>query len=177
MILPPTRIPANLCENVNGGDRDVKKVLVVGLSLMSLMGCDDKFQISKLTPPKDPPSIAEMIATGKEEMASECKKGDVSFNCEFLTGDLTGSGKWHHTKLYMHNSGRVDMIIDGNAYYQDDISNSSFAGQETTSFTMKGVSGDRGEVNLVRSNEGKSLNFEAYNKDDKRFVMGGVKLQ
>lgn len=155
----------------------MKKVLVVALSLMALLGCDDKFQISKLLPPKDPLSIAEMIATGKEEMTSECKKGNVSFNCEFLTGDLTGSGKWHHTKLYLHNIGRVDMIIDGNAYYQSDISNSNFAGQETTSFTMKGVSGDHGEVNLVRSNEGKSLNFEAYNKDDKRFVMGGVKLQ
>ena len=154
----------------------MKKILVVGLSLMSLMGCDDKFQLSKLVPPKDPPSIAEMIDAGKEEMASECKKGDVSFNCEFLTGDLTGTGKWHHTKLYLLNSGRVDMIVDGNVYYQSDISNSSFAGQETTSFTMKGVSGDHGEVNLVRSNEGKSLNFEAYNADGKRYVMGGVKL-
>lgn len=159
------------------GGRGVKKVLVVGLSLMALLGCDDKFQISKLLPPKDPLSIAEMIATGQEEMASECKKGDVSFNCEFLTGDLTGTGKWHHTKLYLHNSGRADMIIDGNAYYQSDISNNSYVGQETTSFTMEGVGGEHGKVNVVRSNEGKSLNFEAYNKDDKRFVMGGVKLQ
>lgn len=140
-------------------------------------GCDDKFQVSKLLPPKDLPSIAEMIATGKEEMTSECKKGDVSFNCEFLTGDLTGTGKWHHTKLYLHNSGSVDMIIDGKAYYQSDISSNTFAGQETTSFTMKGAGGENGEVNIVRSNEGKSLNFEAYNKDDKRFVMGGVRLQ
>ncbi|HHB7892947.1 TPA: hypothetical protein ACN7BM_004306 [Klebsiella pneumoniae] len=155
----------------------MKRALVVGLGLMALLGCDDKFQISKLLPPKDPPSIAEMIATGKEEITSECKKGDVSFNCEFLTGDLTGTGKRHHTKLYLHNSGMVDMIIDGNAYYQSDISSNTFAGQETTTFTMKGVGGDNGEVNIVRSNEGKSLNFEAYNKDDKRFVMGGVKLQ
>lgn len=155
----------------------MKRALVVGLGLMALLGCDDKFQISKLLPPKDPPSIAEMIATGKEEITSECKKGDVSFNCEFLTGDLTGTGKWHHTKLYLHNNGKVDMIIDGKAYYQSDISSNTFAGQETTTFTMKGVGGDNGEVNIVRSNEGKSLNFEAYNKDDKRFVMGGVKLQ
>ncbi|WP_213225831.1 hypothetical protein [Klebsiella variicola] len=155
----------------------MKRALVVGLGLMALLGCDDKFQISKLLPPKDPPSIAEMIATGKEEITSECKKGDVSFNCEFLTGDLTGTGKWHHTKLYLHNSRMVDMIIDGKAYYQSDISSNTFAGQETTTFTMKGVGGDNGEVNIVRSNEGKSLNFEAYNKDDKRFVMGGVKLQ
>lgn len=155
----------------------MKRALVVGLGLMALLGCDDKFQISKLLPPKDPSSIAEMIATGKEEITSECKKGDVSFNCEFLTGDLTGRGKWHHTELYLHNSGMVDMIIDGKAYYQSDISSNTFAGQETTTFTMKGVGGDNGEVNIVRSNEGKSLNFEAYNKDDKRFVMGGVKLQ
>ena len=110
----------------------MKRALVVGLGLMALLGCDDKFQISKLLPPKDPPSIAEMIATGKEEITSECKKGDVSFNCEFLTGDLTGTGKWHHTKLYLHNNGRVDMIIDGKAYYQSDISSNTFAGQETT---------------------------------------------
>lgn len=155
----------------------MKRALVVGLGLMALLGCDDKFQISKLLPPKDPPSIAEMIAKGKEEITSECKKGDVSFNCEFLTGDLTGTGKWHHTKLYLLNNGMVDMIIDGKAYYQSDISSNTFAGQETTTFTMKGVGGDNGEVNIVRSNEGKSLNFEAYNKDDKRFVMGGVKLQ
>ena len=155
----------------------MKRALVVGLGLMALLGCDDKFQISKLLPPKDPPSIAEMIATGKEEITSECKKGDVSFNCEFLTGDLTGTGKWHHTKLYLHNNGMGDMIIDGKAYYQSDISSNTFAGQDTTTFTMNGVGGDNGEVNIVRSNEGKSLNFEAYNKDDKRFVMGGVKLQ
>ncbi|MBZ7848962.1 hypothetical protein [Klebsiella pneumoniae] len=52
----------------------MKRALVVGLGLMALLGCDDKFQISKLLPPKDPPSIAEMIATGKEEITSECKK-------------------------------------------------------------------------------------------------------
>lgn len=51
----------------------MKRALVVGLGLMALLGCDDKFQISKLLP-KDPPSIAEMIATGKEEITSECKK-------------------------------------------------------------------------------------------------------
>ncbi|HBR1419773.1 hypothetical protein ABK660_06325 [Klebsiella pneumoniae] len=149
------------------------------LFLVSLIstGCDDKFQMSKLLPPKDPLTIAEMIATGKEEMASECKKGDVSFNCEFLTGDLTGNGKWHHTKLYLYNGGRVDMVVDGKAYYQSDIRSNNFAGQETTSFTMKGVDGDHGEVNIVRSNEGKSLNFEAYDKGGKRFVMGGIKLQ
>lgn len=148
------------------------------LFLMSVIstGCDDKFQMSKLLPPKDPLTIAEMIATGKEEMASECKKGDVSFNCEFLTGDLTGTGKWHHTKLYLHNSGNVDMIIDGNAYYQSDINSKTLSGEETTTFMMKGVSGGRGEVNIQSSNEGKSLNFEAYDVDDKRFVMGGVKL-
>lgn len=46
------------------------------------------------------------------------------------------------------------MIIDGKAYYQSDISSNTFAGQETTTFTMKGVGGDNGEVNIVRSNEG-----------------------
>lgn len=148
------------------------------LFLMSVIstGCDDKFQMSKLLPPKEPLTIAEMIATGKEEMASECKKGDVSFNCEFLTGDLTGTGKWHHTKLYLHNSGKVDIIIDGNAYYQSDINSKTLSGEETTTFMMKGISGGRGEVNILSSNEGESLNFEAYDVDDKRFVMGGVKL-
>lgn len=69
------------------------------------------------------------------------------------------------------------MVVDGKAYYQSDIRSNNFAGQETTSFTMKGVDGDHGEVNIVRSNEGKALNFEAYDKGGKRFVMGGIKLQ
>lgn len=109
-------------------------------------------------------------------MAFECQNGEVSFNCEFLTGDLTGTGKWHHTKLYLHTNGKVDMVIDEKAYYQRDVSSDTFAGQETTTYAMKGINGGRGEVNIVRSNERKSLNFEAYNSDDKRFVMGGVKL-
>ncbi len=154
----------------------MKKMLVLGLASLIVSGCDDKFQMSKLLPPKDPPSIAEMISTGKEKMTFECKKGEVSFNCEFLTGDLTGTGKWHHTKLYLHTSGKVDMVIDGRTYYQSDVSSDTFAGQETTTFVMKGIDGGRGEVNIVRSNEGKSLNFEAYGSDDKRFVMGGLKL-
>lgn len=109
-------------------------------------------------------------------MTSQCKKGEVSFNCEFLSGDLIGTGKWHHTKLYLHNSGSIDMNVDGQSFYQSDITRSTFEGQETTTFVMKGLKGSNGKVNIVRSNEGKSLNFEVYNSDDKRFVMGGIKL-
>lgn len=155
----------------------MNKFLVVITGVLIISGCDDKFQMSKLLPPKDPLSIAEMISTGKEEMATECKKGTTSFNCEFLTGDLIGSGKWHHTKLYLYNNGKVDMVVDGKPYYQSGVGSNTVEGQEITSFMLKGVGGGRGEVNLVSSNEGKSLNFEAYNADDKRFVMGGVKLK
>lgn len=152
------------------------KILVIGLGVMALMGCDDKFQLSKLAPPKDPLSISEMVASGKEEMASECKKGDVSFDCEFLTGDLTGTGKWHHTKLNLYNSGKVDMVVDGKPYIQSDVSSSTLEGRETTTFIMRDAQGGRGAVNIVSSNESKSLNFEAYDHNDRRFVMGGVNL-
>lgn len=109
-------------------------------------------------------------------MASECKAGVISFNCEFLTKDLVDPDKWHHTKLYLNNNGKVDMDIDGKAYFQDSVESDTFSGQETTSYSLTSADGERGEVRVVRTNSSASLNFDAYHLGGKRYVMGGAKL-
>lgn len=154
----------------------MKKILLIAASAIWLTGCDDRFQLSKPLASKNMLSIAEMAATGKEDISSECRKGEISFNCEFLSLDLAGSGKWHYTKLYLYENGKAGMVFDGKAYNLDDIDINVSAVQETTLFSMKESEGGRGKIKIVRSNEGKLLNFDAYGSDNKHLAMGSVKL-
>lgn len=154
----------------------VKKILLFMAAVIILSGCDDKFQLSMLAPPSDPPSISEMIASGKEELASECKRGSVTYECEFLTGDLLGSGKWHHTKIYLHNDGAATMNIDGDSYSQRSVDRSFYDGDNIIKIMMAGVRGGTATLQIISSNEGKSLIFDAYDSEDKKFVMGGTEI-
>lgn len=154
----------------------MKRILLIAAGVMMLAGCDVKSQALKSLPSQDTLSIAEMIATGKEAISSECKKSEGSFNCEFLTGDLTEPGKWHHTQLNLYQGGEADMAIDGNLYHLYAVESKTSAKQETTSFLMKGVESGRGEIKIVRSDEGKLLNFDAYDSDNKHYTKATVKL-
>ncbi|HCI6737410.1 TPA: hypothetical protein NPP51_003427 [Klebsiella quasipneumoniae subsp. quasipneumoniae] len=152
----------------------MKKAVVLAFVVLLLAGCDNKFQLSKLLPPKDPPSIAEMISSGNFERASECKKGAVAFGCEFITAGIIDSTKWYHTEVYLNSNGKVDMTVDGKVYFQDDVARDIFAGKETASYSMKALDGSRGTVTVTISNAGVGLTFDAYSLDGKRFVMGGA---
>ena len=154
----------------------MKKILLIIVGVMVLAGCDGKSQALKPLPSQNPLSIAEMIATNKESVAAECRKGEGSFSCEFITGDLNKSGKWHHTWLNPHKGGEAEMVIDGNRYNMDDIQSNASASQETTSFLMKSAVGDRSAIKVVSSDEGKSLRFEAYGSDNKLYTQGIVKI-
>ncbi|MCS3429756.1 hypothetical protein [Klebsiella sp. BIGb0407] len=154
----------------------MKKTLLIAAAVMVITGCDGKSQALKPLQPQEPVSIAEMIATGKPVMASECRKGEGSFNCEFITGDLTKPGKWHHTRLNLYKGREAEMVIDGNPYNVTDFANNATARQETTLFVMKSARGDRGEIKIVKSSEGKSLSFNAYSSDNIPYTKGLVKL-
>jgi len=153
----------------------VKKILLVTVGVMVLAGCDGKSQALKPLPSQNPLSIAEMMATNKEATAAECRKGEGSFSCEFITGDLNKSGKWHHTWLNLHK-GEAEMVIDGNRYKLDDVESNASARQETTSFFMKSAVGERGAIKVVSSDEGKFLSFEAYGSDNKPYTQGIVNI-
>lgn len=156
----------------------MKRIILIPLVAMVgfLTGCDDKFQLSKLGPPSDPPSISEMIASGKEELSYECKKGAVTYDCEFLTGDLLGSGKWHHTKIYLHSENTANMNIDGISYYQKSIHRSTFDGDNNTTIQLAEPKGGKATLEIVKSNNGDSINFSAYDAEDKKFAMGGTRI-
>lgn len=156
----------------------MKKTILTTLmpALALSAGCDDKFQLSNLAPPSDPPSISEMIATGKEELSYECKKGSVTYDCEFLTGDLQGSGKWHHTKIYLHSASSANMNIDGVSYYQKSIERSTFDGDNNITIQLAEPRGGKATLQIVKSNNGDSINFSAYDAEDKKFAMGGTRV-
>lgn len=157
----------------------VKKILIGVVGILLLAGCDDnKPQPPKSILPESKLSISEMISASKEERVSECKSGSESLNCEFLGGDLLGSGKWHHSKLFIHNNGKIDLVIDGNPYYQVDSSNSTYAGNRYTNFEMKGLRDEAtATITITNSNDGKSLSFEGMNSEGAKFVIGNISLK
>lgn len=154
----------------------MKKILLIAAGILVLAGCDDKSQVVKSLPSQGSLSIAEMMATGKKARASECRKGEGAFNCEFITGDLTKPGQWHDTKLNLYKGGEAEMVIDGKPYNLIGFENNATASQETISFMMKNDWGDRGEIKIVSSDKGKSLSFNAYGPDNSPYTKGVVKL-
>lgn len=154
----------------------MKRILLITAGVMVLAGCDGKSQVLKPLPSQNPLSIAEMIATNKKAMTSECRKEQGSFSCEFITGDLTETSKWHHTWLNLHKGGEAEMVIDGDPYNLDNVENNASARQEITSFFMKSAGGAKGEITIVKSHEGKSLRFDAYGSDNKPYTQGIVKI-
>lgn len=150
------------------GDRDVKRLAWLGVILTPyiLVGCDiGSTQPKKLT-------IAEMIATGKEEAGSQCSNGDVSLKCEFLSGDLTGSGKWHHTQVFVSKSGAVDLIVDGEKFKNISSDGKFASGTNYAIYHFKSPSSKTAVVTISNDNAGASMNIEASNKDGKKILIG-----
>ncbi|EFM4225754.1 hypothetical protein IGC89_000180 [Escherichia coli] len=145
----------------------MKRFAFLGAILMSyvIVGCDmGSTQPKKLT-------IAEMIANGKEEAGSQCTKGDVSLNCEFLSGDLTGTGKWHHTKVYISKSGNVDVSIDGEKFRKTSTDSTFSAGTNYALFDFESASGKKATVTISNSNDGSDISLEAFDKNGKKILI------
>ena len=157
--------------------RDMKKKLLIAASVVLLAGCDDKFQSTATVPSKNILTIAEMMAKGKEDVISECNKRETSLNCEFLTPNLTNQGQWHHTKVILYKGKEADMIIDGKAFSLTTFDTIASAEQETAIFSMKNVDGARGYIEIVSSDEGNLLSFNAYGADNKHFTASSIKLK
>lgn len=148
------------------------KMLLLLLAVMGLLGCDG----TENPPLNSKLSIASMIANGKEEFATECSKGNVALKCEFLSGDLLGSGKWHHTIVYISNSGEVDIKVDNESFYQTDSDYGFHQGEKVSILKFKGGDGSLAEVKIRNANDKSMLTFDVFNKDSKRFVMSGTDI-
>ncbi|NHV08538.1 hypothetical protein G9X43_06605 [Cronobacter turicensis] len=150
----------------------MKKALSIIAVALMLSACDD--QPTHTAPSK--PTVAQMIANGTEEYTFDCKKGSFTTNCEILSGDQQGSGKWHHATIYISKEGQVDIKIDGEAFYQHDVNNSFFQGTRYSNIIFKGVNGNSAKVTLSKDNDGTRLSMEGYNKDAKRFMLASTKF-
>ncbi|MCB5315765.1 hypothetical protein [Yersinia intermedia] len=143
------------------------KKLIITLAVLVLAGCDN--QPERKIPEK--PSIASMIASGTEEKTTNCSNGSVTSSCEFLSGDLLSSGKWHHAKVYISNTGDVDITVDGERFYKVDSDSGFYEGRNTITVTLKGLNKSSAEVSITNSNSGSRLSIDVYNKDGKKFMM------
>lgn len=84
--MPPTPNPANLCANVNDGDRDVKKVLMVALGILTLLGCDNSPEAKEKASKRD--GIDYCWSTYKKKSNSDAEKRFIAGACEKMEDDF-----------------------------------------------------------------------------------------
>lgn len=146
------------------GDMDVKKLLLIA-ALIILSGCDEHVNGApqKLT-------IASMIASGKEERTTECVKGSVTLKCEFLSGDLLGSGKWHHAIIHIAKSGELSLTIDNVSYYQTDASSGFVDGEKYANFDFSGLNNAKATLHISNSNDGSQISLDAWDQKENQFM-------
>lgn len=140
----------------------------VTCSAFILIGCDNSSDGAE-TPTK--PSIASMIASGTEERTVSCKNGRVSLDCEYLSGDLLGTGKWHYAKTSVSNNhNEISLVIDNEGFYLVNTDNYFSRGTEYSTLTFKGVNGNSARITTSSSNSGSSVELEAWNNKNKKFM-------
>ena len=142
----------------------MRKLLLL-ITVVTMAGCDG--QVEK-TPQK--PTIASMIASGNEERTSVCEKGSVSLKCEYLAGDLLGSGKWHHAIVHVSQRGEVSLSIDNEAFYQTDARSGFLNGVKYGHFDFKGFKNSKATVSISNSNEGSRISLDAWDANEKKFM-------
>ncbi|MCS3602752.1 hypothetical protein M2371_001961 [Buttiauxella sp. BIGb0471] len=147
------------------------KRLFIAFALIGLSGCDNASDQDSIPSADSKPSISSMIANGTEELTSECTKGEVSLDCEFLSGDLLGSGKWHHAKVFISKQGKVDVTIDNERFYQIEASSGFYQGENVGKFRFKGLNNSIAEVTIRNSNSESKISLDAWNTDSKKFMI------
>lgn len=140
----------------------MKKYILL-MIIVSLFGCDNPKKDNKLT-------IASMIASGKEERTTQCEKGSVSLKCEFLSGDLLGSGKWHHAIVYISNSGKLDVTVDNMGYYQTKENGGFSAGNQYAYFEFKGLNNSKAVVQINNTNEESRIDLNVWNANGDKYM-------
>lgn len=140
------------------------KKLLCAFTLIGLVGCDNPPAVDST------PSIASMIASGTEERTTQCVKGDVSLVCEFLSGDLLGSGKWHHAKVFISKQGQVDITVDGEKFYQTGVESGFYQGENVGTFKFKGLNNSIAQVEIRNSNTESRLSLDVWNSKNQKYM-------
>jgi hypothetical protein len=148
----------------------VKRALLV-LAFVGLAGCDNPPAKNNASATDSKPSISEMIANWTEEKTSQCTKGGVSLNCEFLSGDLLGAGKWHYAKVFISKDGKVDVTVDAERFVSAGSNSYFHEGVDVGAFNFIGVKNSKAEVRISNSNSGSTISLNVWNAADKQFMM------
>ena len=153
----------------------MKRVLLI-LAFVGLTGCDNPPAKNDASATSSKLNISEMIANGTEEKTSQCTKGNVSLNCEFLSGDLLGTGKWHYAKVFISKDGKVDVTVDEERFFSDGADSYFHEGVDVGSFKFKGVKDSKAEVRIGNSNSGSTISLDVWNAAEKQFMMASFNL-
>lgn len=140
------------------------KKCILFLAIVCLFGCDN--QNNK----KDKLTIAAMIASGREEKTTQCEKGSVSLKCEFLSEDLIQSGKWHHSIVYISNSGDVDVTVDNMSYYKTNANSRFYDGNKNAYFSFKGLNNGKAGVNIINSNNESRITLNVWDSKGDKYI-------
>ena len=135
-----------------------------------LIGCDNSSDKAEAS---TKPSISSMIASGTEEKKISCKGGSVSLDCEYLSGDLLGTGKWHYAKTSVSNNhNEISLVIDNESFYLVNTDNHFAQGTERSTLTFKGLNGNGNSARIITrsSNSGSSVELEAWNSKNEKFM-------
>lgn len=135
--------------------------------MASLLGCDQS------------PSVQSSVSQPKtekkyEEFKFECSSNSGKTNCTVVAGDLLGSGKWHHAKIYMAE-GNVDANIDGEHYSKIDFSSDFYEGIKYNVFKLESTSGNTANVTITQDQTTTGISFEAHNQQGEKFLTAAMR--
>lgn len=128
-------------------------IVIFFLSVVALSGCDEGSAKKDINH-----SVSNDSANGPK---FECSEGNISFDCNVVSGDQLGSGKWRKAIISLSGS-NASLNVDGESFYKDKLENSFFEGTKYTTYKMKGTKGNFASITIENSNSGArlSLNVE-----------------
>lgn len=124
--------------------------------VLNTAACDDLKQSAENE------SVAALIVNGREKPAYQCDARGALLSCEFLSDDLAGSGKWHHSIIVISRTGKVNLKIDGESFFQTSINNGFDHGDTFSTYMFKAEDGTVGEVTLNNSNAKNNIILNAW---------------
>lgn len=138
----------------------MKLVIVLILSALALTGCDN----SKAENPAQKTVQQDSV----EQFKFDCVKG-TAIECTVVAGDLLGSGKWHHAKVYIYPD-NIDANIDGEHFSKEDFDSSLFEGQKISTYKLKSATGKVAEFTVSEKSAAKMLSLDAWGSDGKKYL-------
>lgn len=136
----------------------MNKIIVATILTLILSGCDNRGATESAPQQQPKPE--------QESAQFTCGKGKVSLECDIVSGDQLGSGKWRHAKLDISGA-EASLNMDDESFYQTDVESSFVNGRRYSIFKLQGMKGSTAEVTLSVSNSENSLSVDVHDSKGK----------